>query len=179
MNDFLIQCIGYVAVVAYIISFQIKSNRALFFFQTIGSALFVLQFFLMDAMTGSLNLLIGLSRNLMLVKYNQWAWVRKGFWKWVYTAALTAVLIFSWGGPLSLLPFIGSVASTFSFYTNNARTIRVTGLLCVSPCWLVYDMAVGSWGGVITETISLASVIVSILRFGWKALGDDPEFANK
>ena len=66
------------AVAAFILSYQIKSNRWLFLLQLIGSAHFCLQFFLLDAFSGCLSLAVNILRNAMMMKYNDWKWVR---WK--------------------------------------------------------------------------------------------------
>ena len=42
-----------------------------------------------------------------------------------------------------------------------------------SPCTLLYDVLIHSWGGVLSESITLISIIVSIIRFGWKNLNDN------
>ncbi|MBP3730238.1 MAG: hypothetical protein J6I40_02055 [Mailhella sp.] len=30
-----------------------------------------------------------------------------------------------------------------------------------------------SWGGVLNESLTLASILISIVRFGWKKLGEN------
>ena len=45
-NPHLIQAIGFVGVALFIVSYQIKSNRALFFCQMMGCIVFCVQFFL-------------------------------------------------------------------------------------------------------------------------------------
>ena len=61
-------------------------------------------------------------------------------------------------------------ASTIGGYTHNARKIRIAGIFINSPLWIVYDILVGSWAGVLDELISEASMIISICRYGWKNL---------
>ena len=39
-----------------------------------------------------------------------------------------------------------------------------------SPLWIIYDIIVGSWAGIMDEVVSEISMIVSIIRFGWKEL---------
>lgn len=46
MNELIIQGIGFVGVALFIVSYQIKSNRALFFCQMMGCLVFCVQFFL-------------------------------------------------------------------------------------------------------------------------------------
>ena len=37
-----------------------------------------------------------------------------------------------------------------------------------SPLWIVYDIVVGSWAGILDEIVSEVSMIMSIIRYGWK-----------
>lgn len=39
-----------------------------------------------------------------------------------------------------------------------------------SPLWIVYDLCVGSWAGILDEAVTEGSMILSIIRFGWKNL---------
>lgn len=180
MGNILVQAIGFLAVASFILSYQVKSNRGLYLCQVIGSALFCLQFFLLGAASGCLSLAVNILRGALLIKYGDWAWVR---WKGlaaILCGVYAGIVFFTWAGPVSLLAFVASAVSTFGYWQNNARTIRLSNLLCASPCWLVYDVLVHSWGGVLSEAITIASILVSGFRFGWKALGDpDSEFQKR
>lgn len=171
--EIVVQGIGFVAVAAFILSYQIQSNRRLFLLQLVGSALFCLQFFLLNAFSGCLSLAVNILRNALMMKYNDWKWVQQKWCPAVITALFTVILVFTWNGPVSLLAFIASVSSTFVYWTNSPRNIRLVNLFCASPCWLIYDVIVHSWGGLLSETITLISILVSIFRFGWKGLEQD------
>ena len=58
MNDFIIQGIGIFGMACFIISYQIKSNKALYWIQTAGTGLFTLQFILLGAWSGCSNLIM-------------------------------------------------------------------------------------------------------------------------
>lgn len=176
ISPLLIQIIGFIGVAVFILSYQIKSNRMLFLFQLVGSALFCLQFYLLDARSGCLSLALNILRNAMLMRYNEWKWIQWKGWPIIISGLFTVVLFGTWNGPISLLAFTASVSSTMGYWSNNARRIRLVNLVCASPCWLIYDCLVSSWGGMLNESITLASIIVSIIRFGWKRLGQDTEF---
>ena len=149
-----------------------KSNRTLFLCQAVGSALFCLQFFLLGAASGYLSLALNILRGALLMKYNDWPWVRRKALAVLFCGAFGAIIALTWAGPISLLAFTASAVSTLGYWRNNARTLRLSNLLCASPCWLAYDLLVHSWGGALTEAITIASILVSGMRFGWKALGD-------
>ncbi|MBR3331005.1 MAG: YgjV family protein, partial [Mogibacterium sp.] len=66
MSELAVQAIGFVGVAFFIISYQIKSNKALFLCQMIGCIIFCVQFFIMGAYTGAVSLIINIIRNLLL-----------------------------------------------------------------------------------------------------------------
>jgi len=177
MESILAQAVGFLAAALFILSYQVKSNRRLFLFQVAGSALFCLQFFLLGAASGCLSLAVNILRGMLLTKYNDWAWVRRKGLAFALCGVYGLILLLTWAGPISLLAFTASSVSTLGYWRNNARTIRLSNLLCASPCWLVYDVLIRSWGGVLNEAITIASILVSLVRFGWAALGDpDSDF---
>ena len=179
MFSIITQLIGYLGLLAFIISYQTKSNRRLYVIQMIGVLLFTLQFALLGAISGCLSLALTAVRNIMLYKYNDWSWIRSKIWPVILCVSFTVVLVLTWGGPISLLAYAASVVSTVCYWTNNARNLRAANLFVSSPCWIVYDLLVGSWGGFISEAFTMISIIVSIIRFGWKNMGDPKsEFQN-
>lgn len=79
-------------------------------------------------------------------------------------------LYFTWGGMISILPIIANIAATIGGYTYNGKTIRMVGMLINSPLWIIYNILVGSWAGIMDEIVSEISMITSIIRYGWKNL---------
>jgi len=43
-------------------------------------------------------------------------------------------------------------------------------MLVNSPLWIIYDVIIGSWAGILDEIVTEISMIVSIFRYGWKNL---------
>ena len=176
MSEFAVQAIGFVGVAFFIASYQIKSNKALFLCQLIGCLIFCVQFFIMGAYTGALSLIINIIRNLLLIKIKDWKWVSSKVTMFVILGMLVAVTAYTWDGLISLLPFIMVAATTIGYWSNNAQKIRLSQFIG-SPCVLIYDILIHSWGGVLNETITLVSIIISVIRFGWKEMGEaDSDF---
>lgn len=172
MSGYIVQGIGFVAVAFFILSYQMKSNRLLFLFQLIGCSIFVIQFGMLGAYTGALGLLINILRNVLLLKANNWTWVRNKLTMIGIIVLLAGFTVWTWDGLVSLLPFFSVGVTTVGYWTDNAQKIRLSQLMG-SPCTLLYDILVHSWGGALSESITLVSIIVSIIRFGWNSLNDD------
>ena len=166
MSEFMIQIIGFIGVAFFIASYQMRSNRMLFLFQMLGCIIFTIQFFIMGAYTGALSLIVNILRNLLLLKIDKWAWVKSKTTLGAILILLTAITIYTWAGPQSLLPYISVGVTTIGYWTNNAQKFRLSQMIG-SPFTLVYDAVIHSWGGVLNESIALISIIVSIARFGW------------
>lgn len=149
-----------------------KSNRMLFLFQLIGCSIFVIQFGLLGAYTGALGLLINILRNVLLLKANTWTWVRNKMTMIGIIVLLAGLTVWIWDGLISLLPLFAVGVTTVGYWTDNAQKIRLSQLMG-SPCTLLYDILIHSWGGALSESITLVSIIVSIIRFGWSNLNDD------
>lgn len=171
MNGIIIQAIGFVGVLLMVISYQVKSNKALYVWQNLASVAFIVQTFLLGGITGCYGLIIIIIRNSLFTKMDVWPWVKTKAFAAVVIILTGVTTLLTWDGFISLLPWFAIIAGTIGYMSNNARNIRLANLCCGSPCWMTYYFVVGSIAGVINEAITLGSIFVSIYRYGWKSLG--------
>lgn len=61
---------------------------------------------------------------------------------------------------IQAIGFVGVALFIISYQFRSNRT-------------LLYDLIIHSWGGALSESITIISILVSIFRFGWKNLGED------
>ncbi len=169
---------GVLSTLCFIASFQVKSNKGLYVIQSVANVFYGIQFYLLGAYGGLFNMGMQIVRNLLLCKIDDWKWLN---WKGMAPLLCVPSLIYmiaTWSGPLDILPFIAMTVGTLGYWTNSAKKLRLAELFCVSPAWMTYDLIEGAYGGVLNELVILASIVFSIIRFGWKGL-DDPSFAGK
>ena len=102
MSPIFIQAIGFVGVLFFIISYQIKSNKILFLMQMLGTAMFCCQFLLLGATSGAANLIGIIVRNALLMKCRDWPWIRSKWTELIFLAFFTIAFIATWQGPISL-----------------------------------------------------------------------------
>lgn len=166
--NLVIQIIGFAGTAAYLVSFQFKKNRHLFMMQALGYVFYFTHYYLLGALTGGFSYLTNLLRSILLA--SKWKWAHS---KWACAGLCLiqiAIVKFTWAGWISVLPCIANIASTVGGYTNNPRKIRAANMFINSPVCALYAILVGSWAGVVDELISEASIIISIIRFGWNNL---------
>ncbi len=173
IKELLIQGIGLLGTGLFFLSYQLRDNRSLFRVQFFSYLCYVIHLFFLGAFTGGVSYLINLVRSFCLGSRKPFLHSRTMCA--LLCAAQLAALYFTWTGPLSLLPVAANIASTLGGYTHNPRKIRLAGMLVNSPLWIIYDVAVGSWAGILDELVSEGSMILSVIRFGWKALDQEEE----
>ena len=164
----LIQLIGFVGTALYLVSFQCRENKNLFRMQLFSYVFYTLHMLLLGAITGGISYMINCLRSYCLS--SKWEFAKsKGMCAALCLLQLAALWL-TWGGWISLLPVIANIASTVGGYTKNPKKVRIAGIFINSPLCIVYDVIVGSWAGILDEIIGEASMIISVVRYGWKNL---------
>lgn len=171
--NWLAQGIGAIGLLFCLISFQIKSNRYLLILQTLANIMFGTQFIILGAYTGCLNVIIFCVRNVLIMGKEKYKWARWNGWLYIIIFLSCITTIVSWNGILSTFPAIACIGGSIAYWQDNAMSYRIANLLFVCPAWLIYDTCVGSYTAAINEAIVFVSVLVSILRFGWKSLSNN------
>jgi len=168
MNSFFVQAIGVAGTIVFFLSYQCRSNRNLFRVQFISYLCYTAHLLLLGAVTGGISYTINTVRSFCLGSKNDFL----KSWKmcWIICLLQVITLILTWDGWWSVLPVAANMAATIGGYTCNARKIRVVGMFVNSPLWIVYNIIVGSWAGILDEIVTEASMIISIIRYGWKNL---------
>ena len=168
MSNFFIQAIGLIGTALFFLSFQCKSNKNLFRVQFLSYLFYTVHLILLGAITGGISYIINTFRSFCLGSKIEFA-RSKMMCVIICIMQLTALAI-TWSGWISLLPVAANIASTIGGYTHNARKIRIVGMFVNSPLWIIYNVIVGSWAGILDEVVSEISMIISIIRYGWKNL---------
>ncbi len=169
---------GVLSTLCFIASFQVKSNKGLYLIQSVANVFYGIQFYLLGATGGLFNMGMQIVRNLLLCRKEEWKWLQHPAMAPLLCVPSLIYMIITWNSLLDLLPFIAMTVGTFGYWTDSAKKLRIAELFGVSPAWMTYDLIEGAYGGVLNELVILASIVFSIIRFGWKGL-DDPSFAGK
>ncbi|MCQ2492302.1 MAG: YgjV family protein [Lachnospiraceae bacterium] len=168
LNFILIQFIGFLGTGLFFLSFQCRENKNLFRVQFFSYILYTTHLLLLGATTGGISYLINCFRSFCLA--SKVKFLNSNKMCVIICILQVAALKLTWGGWISFLPVIANIASTIGGYTKNPQKVRIAGMFVNSPLWIIYNIIVGSWAGILDEIISEASMIISIVRFGWSNL---------
>ena len=153
------QAFGILALVATVVSMQLKKKRPLMILQTISEALIVAQYIVKGAITGSLMAIVSFVRDIIFTKFDK---KRAPLWiLLVIYAVMTVLTAISWAGPLSILPYVGSLIYAWSLWYGDVKWIRLGNGIGNSP-YLVYTILTGNYA---LFAMTLFEVLSSFIGF--------------
>ncbi len=160
---FIGQVLGIIAPVLGILSYQMKTPKKIVLLQLINSVVFCAHYLMIGAITGMTLNLVGVCRNLVFYGRNSRG--SKGKLAPIIFTVITAIVgILTWNGWYSIFIFLGMVIHAFCMSFSNAQNIRKS-ILITSPLVIIYDIFTLSIGGIIYESIAIASCVIGILRY--------------
>jgi hypothetical protein len=170
--EIIAQTIGLLGAGFLMLSFQMKSSRKFFAYQSIGSGLFLINYLMLGAYTGVLISIVSVTRSVLISALN-------GKKKYPIVIALMVATVISgffiYTGIETVLMITAYVVFTASMLTKSSRLIRITQFTVASPLQLAHNIIVFSLGGILCESFNMISIIVSIFRLGLKGFDDKGE----
>ncbi|MBQ8210814.1 MAG: YgjV family protein [Clostridia bacterium] len=156
-------CLGFISTGLFFYSYQRSKKRKLLIIQTVATALSCVQYLLIGAFSGFALNAVCIIRNFVYYfrdKKQRIDWTSPI----ILSLCMAVASIFSWEGMHSLLITLGLVLNTMCMGMFGARNFRKT-ILASSSLILIYNIFAGSYSGIVSESISLISVIIGIIRF--------------
>ena len=164
MNYIIGQCASVIGMILTVASFQMKTRKQIILFQTMGSTFFLISYFLLGSKTGVYMNVAYLSRNIVFYFRKDREWAKSKVWLYVFLAGSVAAGALGYRTPMDLLPMFGACFATLAMYMQKENMLRLLNL-AASPCWLVYNIALPSTGGILCEIFNIVSVLVGLIRY--------------
>lgn len=155
------QAFGVLALICTVVSMQLKKKRPLMLFQTASEAFIVAQYFVKGAITGSFMAIVSFVRDIIFTKYDK---KRTPLWILVVLyIIMTMLTIVSWAGPLSALPYVGSLIYAFTLWYGKTKWIRLGNAVGNSP-YLIYTLVTGNYALFVMTLLEVISAIAGFIR---------------
>ena len=81
----------------------------------------------------------------------------------VFATMFVMIGMLSWHGPISIFVVLAKLTSSVALGIKNPRAIRILNLIS-NPCWLIYNIYMGSIAGMITDSLVILSVLIAVFR---------------
>ena len=157
------QLLGLVAVVMGFLSFQRKTPVGIIVFQMMTALIFAVHYTLIGAPTAiALNLLA--AANCIFCYFRDKRGSKSLIGSYVLMALVVIISLLTWEGWYSIAIMVGLVFNTISLALDHPQKTRRV-MLIKAPLCFVYNLMVGSVGGMIYECAILSSAVIGLLRY--------------
>lgn len=160
------QALGILAVILGFLSFQRKTVAGIILTQMGAALVFALHYAILSAPTAiALNLLFAV--NCVYCYFRDKRGSKEKIGTYVLIVLVIAIGIVTWEGWYTGSLVVGLVFNTVSIALNDPQKTRKMMLIKTPLCFL-YNLMVGSVGGMIYECVVLISSIIGMVRYGRK-----------
>lgn len=155
------QTFGILALICTVVSMQLKKKHHLMLLQTASEAFIVAQYLVKSAITGSFMAMVSFVRDIIFTKYGK---RRAPLWILIALYIIMTILtIISWAGPLSFLPYVGSLIYAWTLWYGKTKWIRLGNAVGNTP-YLIYTALTGNYALFIMTFLEVASSAIGFFR---------------
>ena len=155
---FYIQLIGLLGFCIVLLSFYKKESKTILLYQVTSNFIYSVHYFLLGGISGAFCCIIGMFRNITLIKSN-----KKNIIIPIFITLYLIITLLFYEGVYSILPLLANVIYLIFIAYKDKRILLIVANLS-SICWILYSIVVGSYVGAITETILLISNIINLIK---------------
>ncbi len=159
------QLIGVLGMAALFMSYQQTERKKLIGCKLIADIIWVIHYLMLGAVGGAIPNFVGIFRELVFMQRSDEnkKWAKSPVIPIIFILINWTLAIITWKSALSLLPICASTFVTISLWVKNPKLTRTIGAP-VSVAFIIYDIFVGSWIGIINESVALVSIITSYIK---------------
>ncbi len=160
---FTAQIFGVGAMISLFIGYQQSERKKLVAAKLSADAFWVVHYLLLGGIAGMIPNFIGIFREIVFINRENKKWADKVIWPAAFIIISWVMGIFTFRSAFNILPIAASTFVTVSLWLKNPI---ITKIITVPVClaFLVYDVYVGSVIGIINESVSVISIIISFLK---------------
>lgn len=154
------------AVVAFgltTLSLQFKKKSTILGMQIASNVAYMFEYICLGAFSGGITFIVGTIRNITYYILEKKKVKPNLIVLFIFIILFILAGIFTYENIVSVIPIVAVIIWTIVSWQENTKWMRVgEAVICIM--WIIYNLIVGAYIGIITEIIILASSIIGIIR---------------
>ena len=157
------QVFGLCAMLSLFLIYQQKSRKKILIAKLSADVCWVAHYLCIGGTAGMIPNMVGIFRELIFINRKDKKWAGSIFWPILFVLINWGLGIRTFYSVFNILPIAASTFVTVSLWIDNPR---LTKLIClpVSLAFLVYDIYIGSYVGIVNESIAIVSILISFVK---------------
>ena len=153
------QIFGIGAMISLFLIYQQKSRKKLLLCKLSADVFWVAHYLCLGGTAGMIPNAVGILRELVFINRCRKKWAASVVWPMIFIVANWFLGFSTFSAWYNILPIAASSFVTVSLWINNPQLTKLI-TIPISLAFLTYDFFVGSYIGIINESISIISIII-------------------
>lgn len=167
MMNWVAQGLGLVAMASLLIGYQQTKREKLLACKLTADVFWTAHYLVLGGYAGAIPNFIGISRELIFINRDRKKWANRIFWPILFILIGWIMAALSFKSAWDILPILASSAVTLSLWFRNPTLTKIITIpVCAS--FLIYNITIGSYVGILNESLSIISLLISLIREGAK-----------
>lgn len=159
----LAQIFGIGAMISLFLIYQQKSRKKMLLCKLSADLFWIAHYFCLGAAAGMIPNFVGVFRELVFLNRKTKRWASSPAWVVMFIALNVSLGMASFQSWYDMIPIIASSFVTISLWIDAPRLTKGISLP-VSACFLTYDSFVGSYIGMLNESLSILSILFDFFK---------------
>lgn len=154
---------GVGAMGSLFMTYQQNKRKNLILYKLFADICWVVHYLCLGAYGGAIPNFVGIFREMVFVNREKKKWADNAIWPVVFIVANFALGIMKYETFIDILPVFASSLVTVSLWVKKPM---LTKFLTVPVCtaFLIYDIYAGSYIGIVNESFTILSIIISLIK---------------
>ena len=162
MYNLIAQGIGVIAMILGFFVYHFKTKKGILKMKFTANIFWTIHYLMIGAVSAFATAIVCDVRELVYAYEKN---SKKRFvWLVIFVILCIISMLIMWKDATSILPGVATILSTYSFYQKDVRNMRFFAVI-YTVMLLVYDIAVMSYPGIISQLIGLCSILLALYRF--------------
>jgi len=163
MLQLIAQVFGIGAMLSLFLIYQQNDRKKLIACKLSADVFWVAHYLCLGAYGGAIPNFVGVFRELVFINRESKRWASLPFLPIIFILINWALGFTTFNSPINILPIAASTFVTISLWCRKPLLTKIISVP-VSLTFLIYDIFVGSWVGVINESLAIISIIISFIK---------------
>ena len=155
--------ISFIALGVAFLVYMLKKRSHIILAKLMTDAAYAVHFILLGQFTAASVNTVNIGRGIVFYNRGSKKWASSNLWCVFFVVVTLGCAVFTWRGPISLMPTVGSSLAVIGTWSTNTLVLRSFNLAGVS-LWFVYSILAFSPASMICNAIYIVTLIISIVR---------------
>lgn len=162
--DFIIsQVLGFIALIICAVGYFVKSKPKFLIMQTVANVFYAMSFLWLGVLSAGIITIISTFRCIFIFYSEKFNFKYTIYYLTIFIILYIITTIFTWEGPLDIIPVISGTIFTYAYYIKNLKLMRYL-LLIPNTILSIFSFCSQTFTNAMLDALEVFVIIASIIN---------------